>query len=250
MRKIMSEVIWSIYRITNLLNNKVYIGQSKNPKTRWSRHKSDARYGKNNHLSLAIKKYGIENFEFTIIIQTKLIDEVDNLEKLCILQYNSTDYSVGYNISSGGQACKLVSKETREKMSNKRKGKPSPMLGKHHTDETKLILSESNKGNTFRLGTKVSIETKNKLSEINIGKKASKETIIKMSNSMIGKNKGSNNGMFNKRPKHAKLSQDQANEIRIKYTQGISSLKLSKRYNVSKKTILNIIHEKIYICHQ
>jgi hypothetical protein len=63
---------------------------------------------------------------------------------------------------------------------------------------------------------------------------------------MQGKNSGSKNGMFGIRGPLAKLSMTDAQNIRIEKASGISSLKLSVKYNVSKKTILNIIHYKIY----
>lgn len=64
---------------------------------------------------------------------------------------------------------------------------------------------------------------------------------------MIGKNVGSNNGMFGKKSSHAKLTQKQAMDIRVEYATGeISMLKLALKYGVSKRTILNILHGKIY----
>ena len=56
----------SIYKITNLINNKVYIGQSVHPERRWHEHI----WGNNKYKSYihsAIKKYGVENFLFEII---------------------------------------------------------------------------------------------------------------------------------------------------------------------------------------
>lgn len=247
----MNLIIWSIYRITNLLNNKVYIGQTKDPKTRWSRHKSDAKLNKktNYHLYDSMRKYGIDNFLFEIIVQTQNIENIDCLEIDCINLYNSTDPNIGYNNSPGGQSNKLVSKSTREKISNSLKGRISPRLGYKLSKDEKQHLSILNTGNTYRLGFKTSLETKNLLSEINTGKIVSLETRQKMSQSMVGKNSGSENGMFGKRSKNAKLSFEQALEIRLEYSLGqFSMLELSKKYNVSKKTILNIVKNKVYVC--
>lgn len=57
-----------IYKIQNLINGKIYIGQSKNIEKRWLRHKTTA-FNKNDHsynlpLYRAIRKYGLENFSF------------------------------------------------------------------------------------------------------------------------------------------------------------------------------------------
>jgi group I intron endonuclease len=245
----MTDVVWSIYRITNVLNNKIYIGQTKDPKTRWSRHKSDARLGKkyNWHLYDAMRKYGVDNFVFEVIAQTKFLEEVDRLEILLIEQYGSTDKNIGYNISAGGQANKLVSSETRKKMSEAAIGREAWNKNKPCSEETKKLLSQANKGNKFRLGVKVSEKTKILLSQINIGKKATLETKHKMSQSMIGKNAGEKNGMFGKTSAIAKLTMEQASEIRREYKAGgITLIILAVKYGVSKRTILNIVHNKIY----
>lgn len=67
---------------------------------------------------------------------------------------------------------------------------------------------------------------------------------------MIGKNAGEKNGMFGTASEDAscaKLTLIQANEIRKEYLAGgTSSPKLAKKYGVSKKTILNILHNKSY----
>ena len=55
-----------IYKITNLANNKIYIGETiRNLNVRWNEHKSEAlggRHGYTYHLHNAIRKYGIDNF--------------------------------------------------------------------------------------------------------------------------------------------------------------------------------------------
>lgn len=199
----MSDGYFYLYKITNNVNGKIYIGQTINPKARWSRHKADAKslekIKRNRHLCCAIRKYGIEYFIFEIIAQAKSLEDIDLSEITCIQQYNSSDRYFGYNISLGGNG--------------------------------KRIMSES---------------TKKKLSLLNIGKKASEETKNKMSSSMLGKNAGIRNGMYGSKSKHAKLTLQQAKEIRILYPTIKSMTKLSIMFDVSKKTILNIIHGKIY----
>lgn len=242
--------MWYLYRITNLVNNKVYIGQSVDPKIRWSRHRSDAKLSSKNrnlHLTSAITKYGVSNFLFEVIAQSKTLEDMDELEILCIEQYKSTNPLFGYNNSSGGQGKRPMSLETRKKLSESLKGRVGPRKGAHLSDETKELLSKANKGNNFRLGIKTSDSTKTLLSRLNTGKIASPETREKMSKSMIGKNSGESNGMYGKRSVNAKLTQPQATGIRSEYSTGdISLLKLSTKYGVSKKTILNIVQGKIY----
>ena len=96
-----------IYKITNKINNKCYIGQTiKTGKQRWKEHKQRA-FG--NHKSeqrkslyRAIRKYGVENFSFEIIqdnIQT--LEQLDKAEIYWIDYYNS--FIKGYNETFGGQ---------------------------------------------------------------------------------------------------------------------------------------------------
>ena len=96
-----------IYKITNLINGKIYIGQTVvTEPQRWQNHvwhayndpKNDAVY-----LCNAIKKYGKENFKREIIDEADTRDELNNKEIQYILLYNSTDPSIGYNIANGGE---------------------------------------------------------------------------------------------------------------------------------------------------
>lgn len=89
-----------IYKITNLINNKVYIGQSVDIAKRWSAHK----HPQNNEktaLQAAFHKYGIENFQFEIIEECKE-DELNDKEMYWIEFYNSYNDG-GYNMTRGGE---------------------------------------------------------------------------------------------------------------------------------------------------
>lgn len=93
-----------IYKITNKLNNKCYIGKSSNIEERWKYHKW--RYQEKGHseydkpLYRAFRKYGIENFTFEII---ELVDntQINEKETYWIEYYNSYGSS-GYNATKGG----------------------------------------------------------------------------------------------------------------------------------------------------
>lgn len=87
----------AIYKIENLINHKIYIGQSLNPERRWSEHC----YG-NNYVSLisrAIKKYGNDNFSFEIL---GWFENYNEKEKYYINLYKSL-VPYGYNIQQGGE---------------------------------------------------------------------------------------------------------------------------------------------------
>ena len=157
-----------IYKITNIINNKVYIGQSTNLKDRIKQHKSMIKnYNENNnYLRKATKKYGYKNFKIEII---KFCDEKELVyyEIYYIDLYKSSDRKFGYNIELGGNINKHLSKEQIDKMKKnkkgKLKGKDNPFFGKKHTEKTKKIISEKQKGNKYCLGRVLSDETKSKI---------------------------------------------------------------------------------------
>lgn len=115
----MSEKICGIYKITNKVNGKVYIGQSRDIEKRWKEHKRAADLNCP-LLYKAINKYGVENFSFEIQeICTE--DLLNDREIYWIKYYNSCvffDNGYGYNCNEGGASgCGFTpSEETRMKM--------------------------------------------------------------------------------------------------------------------------------------
>ena len=69
-----------LYIIRNLLNAEFYVGKTQNPRKRWWQHRWNARAGVETHLYRAMRKYGIENFEFelqdTTLTEEELIEEL------------------------------------------------------------------------------------------------------------------------------------------------------------------------------
>jgi group I intron endonuclease len=125
-----------IYKITNVVNQKIYIGQTINPSERWSRHKNR---GKNikyirHPLYCSMKKYGIDKFIFEIINQYLNADDADINEIKYIEQYKSRDRQFGYNIDEGGQVNRIFSEETKHKMSLAKLGIP---LTEEHKNKLK-----------------------------------------------------------------------------------------------------------------
>lgn len=114
--------ICGIYKITNKINNKVYIGKAINIYKRWIEHKNNMKYEKYNQIIYkAMRKYGIENFSFEIIEECdKYI--LDEREKYWIRYYNSYigfSNSNGYNMTIGGEGVlgNILSKESKIKIS-------------------------------------------------------------------------------------------------------------------------------------
>lgn len=93
-------MIKDIYIIKNKNNNKVYIGQSVNPKQRWLQYKSAAKHMPNEQLiTKAMNKYGFDTFWMEILESN--IKNYDEREKYWIQYYNSIAPN-GYNIADGG----------------------------------------------------------------------------------------------------------------------------------------------------
>lgn len=103
-----------IYKTICLINNKIYIGQ------KWSSIFLGNKYlGSGIYLKNAIKKYGKANFKVELIDFYNTKEELDTAEKYYIDLYNSTDYNIGYNLSSGGYGPEF-----------------GGFNGKHHNEET------------------------------------------------------------------------------------------------------------------
>ena len=125
----------TIYLHRNIINNKVYIGQTiytDNPNIRWGN--GGIGYKKQTQFYQDIEKYGWDNFEH-IILETDLLDsEVDFKEKEYIKLYDATNPDKGYNQSPGGSS---VSINTRQKMSNNWHEK-SPTRAKSASENMRL----------------------------------------------------------------------------------------------------------------
>jgi group I intron endonuclease len=93
-----------IYRITNLINGKKYIGKTKNLKDRWKSHMDNSNNTKIKYpLYLAIRKYGISNFKVEAIHSTKEYKRLSDLEKFYIKKEHSLISEKGYNLTVGGE---------------------------------------------------------------------------------------------------------------------------------------------------
>lgn len=89
-----------VYKITNTINNKVYIGITQSIEKRRIQHFNCK---KHHPLYNAIRKYGKDNFTFEVIDTSNDRKVLCELEKYYIKLYNSTNRKYGYNISSGGE---------------------------------------------------------------------------------------------------------------------------------------------------
>jgi hypothetical protein len=118
-------------------------------------------------------------------------DEALQLEKEIIKMYGRRDLGTGclVNMTNGGEGVsgRIVSDETKAKMSKAMEGRVSGNKGKTHSEETKQKISEAKLGNTAWKGKTHSDETKAKIGEAGKGKTHSDESKRKMSDAKKGK---------------------------------------------------------------
>lgn len=108
-----------VYKITNLVNNKIYIGQtSKSIKSRWYGHCAASQ--NQTLIARSIKKYGKDNFKIEELMYAFNKEDLNYLEQV-IIETSSSLFPYGYNLSKGGYSGSLY---------------PS-MLGKKHSDFSK-----------------------------------------------------------------------------------------------------------------
>ena len=104
------EILGYIYKIINLQNNKIYIGQTQQDyRVRFAQHISHAKTGHSNHkLARAIRKYGKDSFVVEVLEEVPF-EKLDEREIYWIKYYDSTNDKIGYNITLGGQGERRIS---------------------------------------------------------------------------------------------------------------------------------------------
>lgn len=215
----MTTYLSGIYKITNKISNKFYVGSAQNIPNRWLQHKRQLKVKthSNKHLQNAYDKYGEGVFEFTILLYC-------NKKDLFLFEQRFLD-----DYWDGGINCYNMNK-----------------FAYVPTNKTKIIISRSTKGK------KKSEETKKKMSLAQTGHKLSEEGKKKISIA----NSGSNSYRYgkpipeqnrlalresNRGEKHykSKLTEQQVIEI---YTSKEPGVILAKKYNVPTSTISKIRH--------
>lgn len=124
-----------IYKITNTINGKVYIGQTIH--TFSQRYQGDISNTKNEHLKRAISYYGKDAFQIDEVFdvaETK--EELDEKEKFYIDSFKSNQKRYGYNLMGGGHNG-THAEETRRKIGEAQKGELNHMYGKYGKDNPK-----------------------------------------------------------------------------------------------------------------
>lgn len=164
-----------IYKTTNLLNGKIYIGQHK------SENYDSSYYGSGKLIKRSIEKYGIENFSNTVLCFCDSKEELDKAEKQLIRQYDSRNPKIGYNISFGGDGgdtfTGLPAEEKQIRIENL---KTNSYFANLTQEQDKVMRSKSWETRRKNGNDKFSEESKKKMSASHKGKKPTEEQIQKM----------------------------------------------------------------------
>lgn len=130
--------MYSVYEITNQINGKKYVGiTSRSIEERFEDHKSRARcYQRGNRLYSAMRKYGVDNFTVSLIVQVDNEDDVRELETQHIKQLDS--YKNGYNCNLGGHGNLVLTDEIKEKIGNANRGRVINKEGRKRMSQAKL----------------------------------------------------------------------------------------------------------------
>lgn len=128
-----------VYAHKNLANNKIYIGQTKNVKKRWT----PSAYKGSRFFYFAIQKYGWDNFEHIILKDNLTQQEANYWEKYYITLYNTTNSQYGYNILEGGNQTPILY------------GEDNGFYHKKHTEKNIEIMKKKKYGGNNPMAKKI-----------------------------------------------------------------------------------------------
>ncbi len=208
-----------VYVIRNVVNGKIYVGQTKNFEARKTGHFYAAKTGLQRPLYHSMRKHGIENFSFECI--EECADELINeREQFWVTHFDSFNPEKGYNLTSGGGTGCEVAESTKLKLSEMFSGEKNPMFGKKIPK-----LSEFNKARVGPLN--------HNFGKPNPWRSERNRKALGAANPMFGKRASEN--------PNSKLSMEQVQEIlTLLSTTTLSNKKIGLLYNVSKQTIMRI----------
>lgn len=267
-----------IYRILCKENQKSYIGQSKKntPSLRWNRHLRDAEKGSKCAIHQAIRKYGKDIFEVSVLCFCETQEELNKKEDDFITEYNSMIYDNGYNMVRGGKGRapnfnhkeehkrkmsdfmkgRKLSEDTKQKLSDARKGTKNNWseetrervaeasrkraTGVKHSEKIKQKIGEKSKGRQATLGQKRTEEQKKRIGNASRGRKFSEET--KKHLSEVHSNRHKENPIPHKK---CKYTEDDIRYMRNN-PDNLTIDELRNRFNIHRYRLLKIQNKELY----
>lgn len=244
-----------IYKITNTINNKFYIGSAVNLYDRFLHHRKRLRgnYHNNQYLQRAFNKYGEDKFIFEII------ETIDNKDNLLSLEQEWLDrtkcytVTIGYNLAKNATAPMLGKKwseEQREKFKKSRTGKKMPRdvverlrqqrIGKKITDDHRYKLHEGNRkywtdDNRKRKSEQMKDMYRDNpnLKKANIEHLKGREKTKEERKAISKRKQGSNHH-------NATLTENEVVEIKIMIRDGFKKKEIAEKFDVSINVIYRI----------
>lgn len=243
-----------IYKCTNLINGKIYIGQTiKCLEHRKGLHEITADKNRGFYFHRAIRKYGKENFKWEIIDIGISKTDLDNKEIFYINMFNLLDHNFGYNIKSGGSRGNPYAGKTEEEMNVISKRKSRAHSGRIFSKEHCLKISESRKNFSDEKWEEIKTKRKqtndNKMDEQkeqeklkrknkykNKSEDEKKEISMKISKSMSGKN---HPFYGKKRPEHSEFMKN----AEFNHKKGVESSSFGRKHSDETKRKIGLKHK-------
>lgn len=167
---------YSVYRITNTVNGKAYIGVTKNLKRRMQAHMTLVNRGKGLALHSAMRKHGADMFTMEVLLYCGTLEYAYDAEIKCIKAFNTQ--SCGYNITAGGDGVRSLTDEAAARL---RQSLSKALRGVKKSQAHVDAMSKA------RIGMKFSESHRMAISTSKSGVKASEEAKARMSASRMGR---------------------------------------------------------------
>ena len=229
----------TIYLLKNNINGKIYIGQTWLPLNK-RMGPNGSNYSNSPYIHNAIQKYGANSFSYIVLATTEEQEVADKLEAEYIIQYDSRNPDIGYNLKEGGSAGKH-SEETKQKISA---NAAKFWLGKELSDEVKIKIGISKTGykHTEEWKEENSIRTKAWHAENvhpMLGQHHTEEAKAKISESTKGKKRDPES--VKKSAEARKMSPEREQAILKAYNDGIIISEIEIQFNTSRSSIYRVL---------